>query len=305
MKVLITGAGGDSGIATIRSLFRSASTFSVDSNKNASGFMLSDNSGVVPSARHPSFIDTIRDIVVEENIDFIFPNVDEELSVFASNKKIIPQSIISPLDTINICGNKKRTLDFLDGVVPIPKEESDYPKIIRPVVSRGSRDVFKVDNEYQLHLVSEMFLDRGMVEGDYIIQEYLPGMEVTVDAVCDKEGNLVVCCPRERISTKGGVCSVGRNFVSTPSDDLEYYVRNITKSLRFYGPINIQFKQDSSGLFKLLEINPRCSGGMTITRENGVNIADIALTIAQDRDVSDKALNLGSKTIFRYFKEAK
>ncbi|MEM4533129.1 MAG: ATP-grasp domain-containing protein, partial [Desulfurococcaceae archaeon] len=53
------------------------------------------------------------------------------------------------------------------------------------------------------------------------------------------------------------------------------YSREIIKKLRFEGPLNIQFKEDSKGFPKLQEINVRFSGGLLITAASGVNLPKI------------------------------
>lgn len=300
LNILVTGAGGDSGIATIRSLCEDHYVVAADCDKNAAGLRLAQESVVLPPAQDPKFLEAVSSVIAKNKIDFIFPNVDEELIIFASNLHKIPQAIISDSESISTCLDKIKTINRLKKVIPTPNYPESYPAIIRPSVSRGSRDVFKVCTVEEADLVIALFEERGLEKDRLLIQEFLPGDEVTVDAVCDSEGRLVVACPRVRMATKGGICSVGR---SIHNDKLVQYVKRITETLKFYGPINIQFKQDNFGEFKLLEINPRCAGSLSITKCNGVNIPSLSLSVATNEKISERDLQYKDDTVYRILSE--
>jgi len=300
LNILVTGAGGDSGIATIRSLREQHTIVAGDCNEHSPGFELAQKRVLLPTANDPTYLDCVLSVIEDNNIDFVFPNVDEELKTFASNLHKIPQAIISDPETICICLDKIKTLNRLHTIVPIPNHPQEYPAIIRPAVSRGSKDVYKVWTEKEAELVFALFNERGIDRDRLLVQEYLPGDEVTVDALCDFNGDLVVACPRIRIATKGGICSVGKNI---HDESLLEYVKNITKNLKFYGPINVQFKQDKQGVFKLLEINPRCAGSLSITKRNGVNIPSLSLSVATNKTISEHELQYKDQTVYRILSE--
>jgi carbamoyl-phosphate synthase large subunit len=120
--------------------------------------------------------------------------------------------------------------------------------------------------------------------------------------VFDIQGNFVVAVPRERIKVSAGISSVGR---ITKNDILINFVKKISKNLKFWGPINFQFKKDKKGILKLIEINPRCSGGMAITMESGLNPPELTLKLLKGEVISKKELQWKEVTVLRYLSEVR
>ena len=131
-NILVTGAGGDSGLATIRILAESNmyNVVAADASKNSTGLLFANRFKLIPLANDHSFINKVKNIVSTENIDAIFPNVDEELKIF-SNKNNFPQAIISPSKTINICYDKLKTLQKLKEKAYIPKYGKDCKTFLK------------------------------------------------------------------------------------------------------------------------------------------------------------------------------
>ena len=64
---------------------------------------------------------------------------------------------------------------------------------------QGSSSVGAIllDNEFQLRSCM-------LTNGNRMYQEYIDGMEYTVDVLCDKQSNVLLSAPRKRLSTKSG-----------------------------------------------------------------------------------------------------
>ena len=304
-RIFVTGAGGDSGLCVIRILKEKGYyVHAGDSNLDSSGLYLADSFSILPSAeKEEEFINEIKRIVIEKKIDVIFPNVDEELKIFSKYKEEIPcKVIISPYKTIEICQNKLQSVEFLKEIVPIPHTNrliENFPLIVRPIVSRGSRNVFKVNNERERDFFWEYLKNRDLVP---MIQEFLPGVEYTIDVLFDLDGNFVVGAPRKRVATKGGASLIGE---TEKNEILINYVKEISKKMKFIGPINFQFKEDREGVLKFLEINPRFSGGLTITYKNGLNIPELILKISRGDKINEQELNYKEGKVYRYLSEIK
>ena len=302
-NILVTGAGGDSGLATIRILTESNiyNVIAADASKNSTGLLFANKFRLIPLANDKSFINKLKNIVLTENIDAIFPNVDEELKIF-SDKNNFPQAIISPSKTIDICYDKLKTLQKLKEKTYIPKygkDCKDFPKIIKPRISRGSRNIYKVDSEYELNLLIEFLsINQNITSDMLVIQEYLPGKEYTVDCLFDFDGTFILCIPRQRISTKGGISTIGKTIHDNRFNKI---IKDISNTIEFHGPINIQFKEDPSGKLKLLEINPRLSGGLPITHKAGINLPDLALKLFNGEKLNN--IDYNNISVFRYLKE--
>ena len=128
---------------------------------------------------------------MEKKIDLIFPNVDEELEIFAREAKNLGAKIvISPIESVRLCQDKAYLMDYLKNVVPIPKSCSDgdvFPLLVKPTVSRGSRNIYKANNKRELEFFVYFIRNQGLTP---MIQEYLPGRILCldclyVDGTCD------------------------------------------------------------------------------------------------------------------------
>jgi len=254
MRILVTGAGGDSGLATIRILLASTKhqILAGDCNKFSSGLYLAAKHFILLRASDKSFLKETVKLVKKEKIDVIFPNVDEELLVFSKFRSKVPcQIIISSYKTVKICNDKLATINKLKRVIPTPKvfnkKNVKFPAVVRPRISRGSRNVFIVNNQREFEAISYHLKKKGIKRSSQLLQEYLPGEEYTVDLVCDHDGAPLVIVPRKRIATKGGISSIGK---TVKNRRIIKSVKAICSKLKFFGPVNIQFKKDRKGNLK-------------------------------------------------------
>ncbi|AGA90864.1 biotin carboxylase [Thioflavicoccus mobilis 8321] len=102
-----------------------------------------------------------------------------------------------------------------------------------------------------------------------LLMEYLDGPEYSVDAVGDGQ-RLIALVQRE----KSGPGTYGQRIVARPP--LEQAVAEMTAAFALRGLFNVQFMEGRDGL-RLLEINPRFSGGIGYGALAGVNLPFIAL----------------------------
>jgi biotin carboxylase len=102
-----------------------------------------------------------------------------------------------------------------------------------------------------------------------LLMEYLDGPEYSVDAVGD--GQQLVALVQRRKPTAG---AYGQQIVAVPA--IERAVAEMTAAFGLRGLLNVQFREGRSGL-RLLEINPRFSGGIGYTALTGLNLPYLAL----------------------------
>jgi hypothetical protein len=98
-----------------------------------------------------------------------------------------------------------------------------------------------------------------------LVLEYLPGTEWSLDCLC-RDGRMVTGVARrklgraQRLETEGPIFALARRAVA---------------AFELSGLINLQFKAasiDDDSDIRLLEINPRMSGGCLYTRYSGINL---------------------------------
>ena len=101
-----------------------------------------------------------------------------------------------------------------------------------------------------------------------LVMEYLPGAEYSVDLACYR-GEVIAGVTRRK-SPSGPVQTIEDRA------DLLSYAAQLVAAFALHGMINVQFKDASDGTPKLLEINPRASGGIAMSCLSGLNLPWIA-----------------------------
>lgn len=309
-RILVTAAGGASGLYTIKLLKEDKSNYlvGVDPDQNAVGLTLADKWYITPKANDSRFIYEIAKIVTLEKIDVVIPNISDELPQFAKNLRKIPcRVVISPSKTIDICNDKYKTYHYFQNFVPVPKyyeERNDlkyrFPVFIKPRIARGSKKGYKVINTRQLDQTLKFLKEFGTTRDNLVISEFLPGKEYTVDVLCDFSGKQIVSVSRQRVHTQSGISTVAQ-FIKNEKIDL--VVGKITSALRFFGPINIQLKEDVKGEMVLQEINPRLSGGISLTAKAGVNIPMMLLRLLAGKQMSTVKKSYKLIKVGRYYSD--
>ena len=101
-----------------------------------------------------------------------------------------------------------------------------------------------------------------------LLMEYLPGCEYSVDLACYRGEVLAGVVRRKSLTSP----------VQTIMDraDLLEFAAQLVAAFGLHGLINVQFKDALDGSPKLLEINPRASGGIAMSCLSGLNLPLIA-----------------------------
>lgn len=248
---------------------------------------------VVPKSSENSFIDSVIDICKKESIKLIIPTRDEELLVFSENKARIEGNglkvMVSPSDTIRICSDKYLFYQFLEShnfLSPqtwLPEQigngSMEYPLLVKSRNGSGSQDVFKANNKKEL----EFFVN--YVENS-IIQEYLKGMEYTVDLFADDNGKALSVVPRERIEVFGGESYKSRTINDAQIIDES---KRLAEAINVVGHVTIQCKKQDDDI-KFIEINPRFGGGAMLSIRSGGNTPRILVKMLKGIDVKGQVI---------------
>ncbi len=223
----------------------------------------------LPFYTAPQFIDQLNIWIDSYHIDFLYPAYDDiQLYLTEHQNDIHCPIVTSELDTVYICRSKKRTYDFFQNESFIPKtyEATDntipYPVFVKPDIGQGSQGAQLVHNEEELDFILQN-------EKEFVICEYLPGEEFTIDCFTDKDGNLLSSNIRNRQRIRNGI-SVSSSLLEMPSA-VKKIAEIISSQLQFKGAWFFQVKQNSEQEYKLLEIAPRIAGTMGLTRNLGIN----------------------------------
>ena len=140
--------------------------------------------------------------------------------------------------------------------------EIGYPVLVRPSYVLGGRAMEIVYNQTELAHYMEHAVEASP-EHPVLIDRYLTGQEVEVDAICDGE-TVIIPGIMEHIE-RAGVHSGDSNAVYPPQklsqtqiDTLVDYTERLAKGLNIIGLMNIQYVISDGNVY-VIEVNPRSS----------------------------------------------
>lgn len=233
----------------------------------------------LPMITSPDFIEKFNALLTEKHIDAVFPTHDTVAVFLADNaERIQAKIIVADKKTAEICRDKEKTYRALAGADFLPKIYDgidSFPVFIKPKQSQGAVGAKLIRSAADIPAVDWT---------DYVICEYLPGAEYTVDCLTDKNGRLAGVFPRSRNRLMAGVCVAGKTEPLT--DEIKHIADTINEKMTFKGLWWFQIKQDKNGKWKLLEVSTRCAGTMGLTRAKGVNLPLLSVYAAMGRDIS-------------------
>jgi D-aspartate ligase len=127
---------------------------------------------------------------------------------------------------------------------------------------------------------------------EFVLQEYIPGPATShyyvdgfidyVGTVCARFARRCVRLSDERFGVSSCMVSIPLSEAKAPIEILD----QLLPALRYRGMFNAQFKYDErDGLFKLLDLNARAWGGVSLAVSCGVNVIDMAYQDALGRPV--------------------
>lgn len=120
-----------------------------------------------------------------------------------------------------------------------------------------------------------------------LVMEHLAGPEWSVDCA-GRQGKLLCAVQRKKSQLAGHGQTIGNNL------EIHGMVTRLTGCYRLNGLFNIQFKEGVNGP-RLLEINPRPSGGFGMACLSGANLAHIALQSIKGETFQQPVIRYGLK----------
>ena len=302
MNILLLSAGGPACHGVIKSLKDinfDGKVVSVDCNELSAGFHLSDSYHIVPMAFDENYIDELLKIISKEKIDIILPTSSNEIISITKNIDRFNgvKLFMSDYDSIISCSDKLKFYEKCKDSFPLPKTSLDSNDIQFPLFAKprrhsaGSRGVSVCKNIHDVKCSNKNNLE-------YIYQEYLPGMEYTIDVLLDEQSSPLVAVPRKRLQTKEGISTKAE---VVKDDYIEQVCFDICKFLKLKGSICLQMKEDVIGKLKFVEINPRFGGGTYFSTLAGVNFMEIILDLFNNKTVKVNSPKLIK--IMRYYNE--
>ena len=208
------------------------------------------------------------------------------------------EQLISELGVLQPPGSAVQTLDQA-----LPTAEAiGYPVLVRPSYVLGGRAMEVVQDTNELVRYFEAALEER--SGPILIDKYLEGLEIEVDAVCDGEDVLIPGI-MEHIE-RAGVHSGDSMAVYPPQsitpehrDAIVDYTTRIGLALGVRGLMNVQYviapDADPAGLgVFVIEVNPRSSRTVPfISKVTGIPLVQLAVNVMLGRSLRDQGRAAG------------
>ncbi|NLX24036.1 MAG: ATP-grasp domain-containing protein [Phycisphaerae bacterium] len=282
VRILFTSAGRR--IELLQAFIRAARKLNIrpvlhaaDVEPHIAAACLANVSHQVPRADSPSYINALLKIVRREGIDLLIPLIDSDLVKLADARerfaKLRCGALISAPDVVRTCRDKLAMFDFLvqHGIdtpetwslaVLMRLRNHHFPYFVKPQFGSASRGNFVLENEKALRAYAPHVPDA-------IIQEFVAGVEHTLDVYTGFDGRPRCVVPRQRIEVRGGEVTKARTVRHAGIIDTGVRVAEALGGC--VGLVTIQLILTPDGRIRVIEVNPRFGGGVPLAIQAGAD----------------------------------
>ena len=166
-----------------------------------------------------------------------------------------------------------------------------YPVLVRPSYVLGGQGMQIAINDSDTKEYIDI-INRIAQDHPILVDKYIVGKEIEVDAICDGEDILIpgIMEHIERAGVHSGD-SISVYPVQTLSpaikDKIAFYTKRLAKALHVKGMINIQFIVDGEKVY-VIEVNPRSSRTVPyISKVTGIPVISLATGVICGEKLSD------------------
>lgn len=194
------------------------------------------------------------------------------------------------LEEVGIPRPKGRTIFTLDEALEAANELG-YPVLVRPSYVLGGQGMEIAYNDKDVTEFMEI-INRVKQEHPILVDKYLMGKEIEVDAICDGE-DILIPGIMEHLE-RAGVHS-GDSISVYPSQTIDAkmkeiivdYTKRLAKALHVLGLVNIQYVLYNNALY-VIEVNPRSSRTVPyISKVTGIPMVNIATKLMMGKKLGD------------------
>jgi len=257
-----------------RSLGLAGSIVAVDIDPLAPALQEADRPYLVPRLDSPDYVPTLAQICEREKVNLVFPLIDPDIPVLAANRADLEATgarlaVVSAQAAAETADKWLTSQFFRQLGLPTPRSwlpgqldpaRAEYPLFIKPRFGSAAKGTFKIHDARELEFFT------GYVPQP-IIQDYLPGPEITNDVACDLEGEVLAVVSRQRIEVRWGEVAKGVTIYDPAITD---GCIRIAQTLPAVGPITVQCMM-KGGIPHFTEINARLGGGVPLGIAAGVD----------------------------------
>ena len=219
--VLLSPVGGQAMHGIVKYFMKSGfKVIGIDRNPEAVGKYFVDIFFAVPDVSDKGYMDSVLKIVIKNKVDTFISWLDPEIMFWNGkfNANQIPSELIdvyafnfrsdimnfydkfkffSVLAASGFCFPKTSLLSEYKDIANI-----SFPIVIKPRIGTGARNVSIIDKPQSLEYYLSVAQDKRENAEEFLIQEYIPGFEYTVDFFA-VEGSVINLVNRKRIEHRG------------------------------------------------------------------------------------------------------
>jgi carbamoyl-phosphate synthase large subunit len=225
----------------------------------------------------------------------------------------------TPADSIDVCEDRKRFDELLEELdIKRPKgygvmteqealaaaEKLGYPVLMRPSYVLGGQNMIIAFSSEDIREYMEIIL-RSKQDNPVLIDKYLSGREIEVDAICDGKDTLIpgIMEHIERTGIHSGdsiAVYPALNIDDALAEDIFQVTEKLCMALNVRGLVNIQYVYYDNEIY-VIEVNPRASRTVPyISKVTGVQMCELATCVSVGQTLSELGCQSGIAKIPPY-----
>lgn len=239
-----------------------------DSDATAPALTCVDTPVLAPTISDPDYIPALVETARKHQVRALIPTIDTDLPLLSQRRDEFSAVSCEPLiavpEVISICRDKARTYRFLEqNGIDCPATYSpeeilrqsrhEFPLFLKPRFGSASQSIHKILDEEELHFYLKRIKDP-------IVQEFVQGVEYTLDVYVGLSAAVRCVVPRARWQVRTG--EVSKGIVIKDRKIMEAGKR-VVEALTPPPPglVTLQCIVTSDYRIRFIEINPRFGGG--------------------------------------------
>ena len=236
-----------------------------------------DRAHLVPRVGAKGHIASLLKLVRAHRIDLVIPLIDSDLLALAHAAPHFERAgarvVISCESTVRTCRDKLLTFNALrEAGIDTPdtclwaealaRKRHRFPYYMKPREGSAGMGNYRIDTLDELKVL-------GRRVPDPIVQEFVEGVEHTLDVYTGLDGRPRCVVPRRRLEVRTGEVSKGRIVKNRAIIDTGCRVAEVLGGCR--GVITVQCMVTPQGRIRVIEINPRFGGGAPLSIHAGAD----------------------------------
>ena len=258
----------------------------VDQSPIAPAMAFCDVAALVPGVQAEDYVDNLLEYCQKHRINAAIPLIDTELPVLAESREqfaeIGTNMIISSPEVVHLATNKILTADVFKSrgyLSPRILSEAEltsptFPLFIKPISGSASARSRRLDSMEDLRFFQNHYPES-------IIQEFIDGVEYTVDVFTDFDGIPICAVPRQRLQVRAGEVSKGRT--ANHPEIIRQCMKLVEDLGSCRGMMTIQCFLTADDKIVFIEFNPRFGGGVPLSIKAGADSPRWTLELLQGR----------------------